>query len=143
MSLPDCWPLSYSRFADRAPGRLMARFAPRRVGHLPMQDEVAVALAERQFTLASSPPGPAQKRFALVVALALLAVFVLIVAGPLSKIQTARIDAFVPIYLTAMFANDSITAVLLFAQFSIQRSRALLWLANGYLFTALMLIPYI
>jgi hypothetical protein len=34
-----------------------------------------------------------------------------------------------------MLVNDSITAVLLFAQFSILRSRALLAIASGYLFT--------
>ena len=108
-----------------------------------MQKAVAVAPEEQHFILASSPPGPAQKRFALVVALGLLTVFVLITAGPLSRIQTGRVDAFIPIYLTAMFVNDSITAILLFAQFSILRSRAILVIANGYLFTALMLIPYI
>jgi signal transduction histidine kinase len=108
-----------------------------------MQDAAAVASDDRHFTLASAPPGAAQKRFALVVGLGLLAVFALIVAGPLAKIPTGRIDAFVPIYLTGMFASDSITTVLLFAQFSIQRSRALLLLASGYLFTSLMLILYI
>src|SRR3984957_13726125 len=108
-----------------------------------MQKAVAVAPEEQHFILASSPPGPAQKRFALVVTLGLLTVFFLITAGPLRNIQTSRIDAFIPIYLTAMFVNDSITAILLFAQFSIVRSRAILVIANGYLFTALMLIPWI
>jgi signal transduction histidine kinase len=108
-----------------------------------MQQAVAVSPEEQHFTLTSAPPGPAQKRFALVVMLALVAVFVLITAGPLSGIQTSRIDAFIPIYLTGMFVNDSITAVLLFAQFSILRSPAILVIASGYLFTALMLIPYI
>ena len=109
-----------------------------------MQQAVAVTPEEPHFTLTSSPPGPAQKRFALAVMLALVVAFVLIIiAGPLLSIQTTRIDAFIPIYLTAMFVNDSITAVLLFAQFSILRTRAILVIANGYLFTALMLIPYI
>src|ERR1700738_3705011 len=45
-------------------------------------------------------------------------------------------------YATAMFVTDSITAVLLFAQFSILRSRALLVIASGYLFTALIVIPW-
>ena len=108
-----------------------------------MQKAVPVTPEEQHFTLANSPPGPAQKRFALVVGLCLLAIFVLITAGPLSGVRTGRIDAFIPIYLTGMFVNDSITAVLLFAQFSIQRSRALLVIANGYLFTAFMLIPYL
>jgi signal transduction histidine kinase len=108
-----------------------------------MPNEVAVVPEEQHFTLASSPPGPAQKRFALAVVLALFAVFLLITVGPLPEIKTSRVDAFVPIYLTGMFVSDSITAVLLYAQFSIQRSRALLVIASGYLFTALMLIPYI
>jgi signal transduction histidine kinase len=108
-----------------------------------MRKTAVVTSEEQHFTLASSPPGPAQKRFALVVMLALLAVFILITAGPLSSIRTARIDAFVPIYLTGIFINDSITAILLFAQFAIQRSRALLVIANGYLFSAFMLIPYL
>ena len=42
-----------------------------------------------------------------------------------------------------MFVCDSITAILLFAQFSILRSRAILVIASGYLFTALILIPWI
>ena len=48
-----------------------------------MQHAAAVTPEDQHFTLASSPPGPAQKRFALVVGLGLLAVFILITAGPL------------------------------------------------------------
>jgi hypothetical protein len=69
-------------------------------------------------------------------------VVLFITDGPLSTTQAGRIDAFVPAYATAMFVIDSITAVLLFAQFSILRSRALLAISNGYLFTALILIPW-
>ena len=72
----------------------------------------------------------------------LLLVALVIIAGPLSTVQLQRIDAFIPVYATAMLVNDSITAVLLFAQFSILRSRALLAISSGYLFTALMLIPW-
>src|SRR5712672_1321626 len=96
---------------------------------------------EQYFILSSLSPSRAQKRLALVLVLALLVAF-LITDGALSTIQLGRIDAFIPAYATAMFVNDSITAVLLFAQFSILRSRALLAIANGYLFTALMLIPW-
>src|SRR3979411_3077506 len=42
----------------------------------------------------------------------------------------------------AMLVIDSITAVLLFTQFSILRSRALLVIASGYLFTALVVIAW-
>jgi signal transduction histidine kinase len=103
----------------------------------------AVAVPEGQhFILSSLSPNKAQRRLALAVVLALLVAFSVTEVGPLSTIQLGRIDAFVPAYATAMFVNDTITAVLLFAQFSILRSRALLAIANGYLFTALMLIPW-
>jgi signal transduction histidine kinase len=72
-----------------------------------------------------------------------LGVFVSITAGPLNGIPTRPVPAFVPAYATAMFVCDSITAVLLFAQFSILRSRAILVIASGYLFAALILIPWI
>src|SRR6266446_8948652 len=98
---------------------------------------------EQNFILSSLSPSRAQKRLAIAVVLALLLAFFITEVGPLSTIQLGRIDAFVPAYATAMFVNDSITAVLLFAQFSILRSRALLVIASGYLFTALVVIPWI
>ena len=94
------------------------------------------------FVLSNLSPGPAQKRLALGVVLCISAVFILITSGLLSNIRPGEIDAFVPAYTAAMIVNDSITAVLLFAQFSILRSRAILVIASGYLFTALILIPW-
>jgi len=107
-----------------------------------MVKRTAVAPEEQPFILSSLPPGRAQRRLALAVVLALLVAFLITEVGPLSTIQLGRIDAFVPAYATAMLVNDSITAVLLFAQFSILRSPALLAISSGYLFTALMLIPW-
>src|SRR5258706_11822845 len=97
---------------------------------------------EQYFTLASLSPSKGQRRLAVAVVLALLGAFFM-AAGPLSTIQLGRIDAFVPAYGTAMFVIDLMTAVLLFAQFSILRSRALLVIASGYLFTALIVIPWL
>ncbi|MBY3075572.1 two-component sensor histidine kinase [Rhizobium laguerreae] len=94
------------------------------------------------FVLSELSPGSAQKWLALAVVFGLL-VLVFIAAGVLSNVQPHRIDAFVPAYTTAMFVSDSITAILLFAQFSILRSRAILVIASGYVFTALILIPWI
>src|SRR5580700_905515 len=107
-----------------------------------MVKTAAVVPEQQHFFLASLSPSPAQRRLALAVVLALLVAF-FITAGPLSTIHLGRIDAFVPAYATAVFVNDSITAVLLFAQFSILRSRALLVIASGYLFTALVVIPWL
>ena len=98
---------------------------------------------EEQLILSTVSPGAAQKRLALAVVLGLLIVFVVITVGPLGSIRTNPVAAFVPAYATAMFVCNSITAILLFAQFSILRSRAILIIASGYLFTALILIPWI
>src|SRR6476620_10403871 len=108
-----------------------------------MLTTAAVVPEEEQFILSTLSPGPAQKRLALAVVLGLFAVFVLITAGPLAGVRPGRVDAFVPAYAAAMFACDSITAILLYAQFSILRSRATLVIASGYLFTALILIPWV
>jgi signal transduction histidine kinase len=96
---------------------------------------------EQHFFLSRVSPGLAQRRLALAVVLVLLLALFLF-AGPLSSTEGRRIDAFVPAYATAMFVIDSITAVLLFAQFSILRSPALLAIACGYLSTALILFPW-
>jgi signal transduction histidine kinase len=106
-----------------------------------MAKTAAAVLEEQHFVLSSLPPSLAQRRLALAVAIALLVAFV-ITAGPLSTIQPRRIGAFVPAYATAIFATDLITAVLLFTQFAILRSRALLLIASGYLYTALIVIPW-
>jgi hypothetical protein len=61
----------------------------------------AVVIPEDQtFTLATLPPGRAQKRLALAVMLAFLGA-VLILAGELSNVQWRRIDAFIPAYATS------------------------------------------
>jgi signal transduction histidine kinase len=106
-----------------------------------MVNTATVVPEEQHLTLSSVAPGRAQRRLALAIVLALVVIF-FITAGPLSNTQAWRIDAFVPAYATAMFVNDSITAVLLLAQFSILRLRALLAISSGYLFAALMLIPW-
>src|ERR1700722_15039353 len=96
---------------------------------------------KQHFILSSLSPGRAQRRLALATVLALLVAF-FITAGPLSTVQLARVEAFVPAYAAPMFVVDLITAVLLFAQFAILRSLALLAIAIGYLFTALVAIPW-
>jgi len=96
----------------------------------------------QDFIISSLPPSLAQRRLAHGVVLALVAAFVVAV-GPLSTVPLPRIDAFLPMYVAAMFVCDSITALVLFAQFAILRSYALLAISSGYLFTALILIPWI
>src|SRR5829696_243065 len=97
---------------------------------------------EQQFVLSNLSPGRAQKRLALGIVIGLLIALYLI-TGPLSGVRLGTINAFVAVYATAMFVTDSVTAVLLYAQFSILRSRAILVIASGYLFTAFIVVLYI
>ena len=102
----------------------------------------SVALEEQSFVLSNLPPSPAQKRLALGIVLGLICALYLVL-GPFGGIQLGAVHSFVAVYTTAMFVTDSITAVLLYAQFSILRSRAILVIASGYLFTAFLIVPYL
>jgi PAS domain S-box-containing protein len=57
-------------------------------------------------------------------------------AVPFAGVPLTPVPAFVASYQSALAINDLITAVLLFSQFGVLRSQALLLLASGYLFTA-------
>jgi PAS domain S-box-containing protein len=61
-------------------------------------------------------------------------------ALPFAKVHLPAVPAFIASYQSALAANDVITAILIYGQFSTLRSRALLLLASGYLFTAITAI---
>ena len=107
-----------------------------------MPNTDAIAPVEQHFILLNLPPSRTQYWVAFALVIGILAVYILAV-GPLSNIQPYPIAAFIPSYTTAMFVTETLTAILLFAQFSILRVRAILVIANGYLFTAIILIPWI
>jgi signal transduction histidine kinase len=90
--------------------------------------------------LVDLPATPRQQWSALAVAAALLLIFAIL--APFTAVPLPRIDAFIPSLEAMVFVTDFITSVLLFALFSIYHSRALLVLAGGYLFTALIVIPH-
>ena len=94
---------------------------------------------ERVF-LSTLPAGRTERRLALAVVLLSLAVFAAV--APFSRVQLARVDAFIPAYQAALAINDLITAVLLFGQFSILRVPRLRIVACAYLFTALMVVVH-
>jgi signal transduction histidine kinase len=104
-------------------------------------EKTAAIVPEEQHFLSSLAPGPLQRRLALAVVLVFLVVF-FIAAGPLSTTKTAPLPAFLAAYCAAMFVTYLITAILLFAQFSVVPTRPLLVISNGYLFTALTIIPW-
>jgi hypothetical protein len=105
-------------------------------------DKTGAAVPEGlEFTIAGLAPSRAQKRFALGVFIVLLTGLALPM-GEFGSAQLARLHAFVPVYATAMAVTDLLTSVLLFAQFSILRTKALLVISSGYLFTGLMAVPW-
>lgn len=61
---------------------------------------------------------------------------------PFAATPLVPFPAFVPIYVSTLVLCDIITAVLLFSQFSVLRSRSLLILAGGYLFTCSSTLGY-
>jgi PAS domain S-box-containing protein len=65
-----------------------------------------------------------------------LSALVFVVVVPFARVRLPPVPVFVASYQSALAISDLLTAVLLFAQFGIVRSRALLLLASGYLFTA-------
>ena len=83
----------------------------------------------------SASPATRRDQFVALAAVAISA-SLFVAAAPFAKVQLAAMPAFVASYQSALALNDLITALLLFSQFVLLRSRALLWLASGYLFTA-------
>ena len=61
---------------------------------------------------------------------------------PFVRMPLGFLPAFIPIYESALLITDAVTAVLLFGQYRILRSRALMVLACAYLFTALMTVVH-
>jgi signal transduction histidine kinase/ActR/RegA family two-component response regulator len=101
--------------------------------------EAKMPEASDNISLAFRTPTTAQRRFAFVVAVAQFMACAVVAPIPA---QLQRIDSFVPVILAMIFVADFITAVLLFSQSVIVVSRALLILANGYLFSALIVIAH-
>ena len=90
--------------------------------------------------LSTMPAGPGHRRLAL--AVVLIAATLFLIGLPFASVQLPEVWAFIPVYESWLIIIDAITAVLLFGQFSILRSRALLVLGCGYLFSATMTMAH-
>jgi len=90
--------------------------------------------------LSTLPAGREENRLALAVALVSGVLFAL--ALPFAKLPLPQVWVFIPVYQSALVVNDIVTAVLLFGQFVISRSSAILVLATGFLFTAFMAVAH-
>jgi signal transduction histidine kinase len=101
---------------------------------------VEESAAERPFVLSMLPAPAGERRIA--VALALLSLVICAVLAPFARLPLLRVAAFIPSYEAALIICDLVTAMLLFGQFIIARSRALLALASGYFFAAAMTVAH-
>jgi PAS domain S-box-containing protein len=95
---------------------------------------------DRLTFLSRLPARPVDWRIAFVVTAISALIFATTV--PYATVKLPEVWAFIPAYQAALATSDLITAVLLYAQFGLLRSRALLLLAGGYFFTALMAIVH-
>jgi len=95
---------------------------------------------ERPIFLSTLPAGARERRLALLVVAVSAVIFV--AAVPFAKVPLTPVWAFIPVYESALVVNDLVTAVLLFGQSSFLKSRALLVLASGYLFTAFITVAH-
>jgi signal transduction histidine kinase len=86
------------------------------------------------------PPTARQQKLAAGIIAALLIGFLVLV--PFAAARLLRLDSFVPTVEAMIFVTDLTTSVLLFSQYSNAGLRELLVLADGYLFSALMVIPH-
>jgi len=91
-------------------------------------------------SLSNLPATSGQRRIAFAVAAVLLAAFAIVV--PFASIPLPPLVSFNPSVESIVFVNDLVTSILLFAQYATSRSRAILALAAGYLYTALIVVPH-
>ena len=106
-----------------------------------MTGTVRADAPSREGDLSTALPGRAE--FALALAVAILSLATLVLVAPLARVPLARIEAYVPAYESALSVADLITAVILLAHFGRARSVAVLIVACGYFFDALIIIPHL
>src|SRR4029079_16888115 len=91
---------------------------------------------ETGFSVATEPATPLLRKVTLAVMAALLLIF--LAAVFFAEVRMPESDGFIPFIQAAMIMGELVTAILLYTQFAILRSPAILVLASGYLFTTLV-----
>ena len=106
-----------------------------------LQEAAVPTAGDRSIFLSTMPASNRDRRAALAVVGISSVLF--LCAAPFAKVPLTPVPAFVASYQSMLALNDLITAILLYSQFSLLRSRALLLLASGYLFTAVAAIIHL
>jgi PAS domain S-box-containing protein len=98
------------------------------------------AVGERGTFISNVLASRRERRLALAIVLASLLTFIALI--PFARLPLPQVWAFMPIYESALIISYLVTAIFLLAQYNLLRSRSLLALGCGYLFTAAMIIPH-
>lgn len=93
---------------------------------------------EARFSLATAPPTPLQRRLTAALVVAMAAAFASV--APFALTVLPRLNGFIPAVQSVIATTDLVTAALVFGQFAVMRSRALLILASGYMFAGLIVV---
>jgi PAS domain S-box-containing protein len=110
---------------------MIEAFAPNSAG--------AAAIGPQPF-LSTLPAGAAEKRLAL--AVVVISCLAFAAAAPFARRPLPPVPAFLPLYQSALIVCELMTAVLIFGQFRILRTGALLALGSAYLFSPFMAIAH-
>jgi signal transduction histidine kinase len=102
--------------------------------------ETVSETGQRRVFLSTDLARSGEKKVARLVVAAFLLVFIAMV--PFARRPLAPIPPFTPGYEVTVLICSTVTAVLLFGQFMRLRSRALLVLAAGYSFDAMIVVPH-
>src|SRR6476646_8308146 len=97
------------------------------------EDPVKEQAQDFPLVIATLPATERQRTIAVGIVIVLIVAAAVI--APFASIPVSRVNAFIPVLQTVVCVVDLITAVLLFAQFSIQPQLALLALAGAYMFS--------
>jgi signal transduction histidine kinase len=97
-------------------------------------------MSQDRLGLFDTPPDRREIRLGLAIVGLLCAALLLVL--PVRSVRLREFDAFIPMIDAIMLVGELIVAALLYAQAAVFRSRALIVLGTGYLYTALLLVPH-
>jgi signal transduction histidine kinase len=92
--------------------------------------------------LISATP-PTREQHLLAIGVLVFLVGALLATMPFARIRLQGTEQLVPAYAASVFLIEVITAASLLGLFSVERSRAILVLAAGYVFSAALLVPWV
>lgn len=98
------------------------------------------AQGQHPFLLSTASPNRSQRRLAVGILAALMTAMLLF--APFARLDLPGTEILIPAYAAATLLVELLTSALLFALYSVDRSRAVLILATGYLLSGLLAIPW-